>query len=236
MNILAVDTSGTGCSVALYSFGCLLAELNLRKNETHSKHLMSVISSIIQVSGTDISGIDAFAVTKGPGSFTGLRIGMSTIKGLALSMGKNVVGVSSLDALAYGAAVTGHKSICAMIDARKDEVFNANYTCENGVPVKMSDEELKGLSHLGEGVLKETLFVGSGAYRYRELIMKKAGELAFFADDFFNHIRAAVVALLGEKELKQSPLHSVSDVAASYIRKSDAEIHRDFKADKTAMV
>ena len=236
MNLLAVDTSGLGCSVAVTTEDRLLAELNLRNNETNSKHLMSIIESLLRIAGMKLSELDAFVVSRGPGSFTGLRIGLSTVKGLALSLGKPLVGVSSLDALAQGAVHMGQKNICAMIDARKDEVFTALYTADGPLLRKISEERLVGLADLARDIDEETLFVGSGAERYRDLIRERAGQLAVFQDDSFNHVRAEMVASLGFKEMARSATLDLSDISASYIRKSDAEIHRDIHEGKTAKV
>ncbi len=236
MNLLAVDTSGLGCSVAVTTEDRLLTELNLRNNETHSKHLMSIIESLLRIAGMKPPDIDAFVVSRGPGSFTGLRIGLSTVKGLALSLGKPLVGVSSLDALTQGIVHMGRKNICAMIDARKDEVFTALYTADGPLLRKISEERLVGLADLARDIDEETMFVGSGAERYRDLIRERAGQLAVFPDDSFNHVRAEMVAFLGFKETaRHMPLDN-SDISACYIRKSDAEIHRDIHEGKTAKV
>lgn len=236
MNLLAVDTSGLGCSVALSTGDRLLAELNLRNNETHSKHLMTIVESLMRVSGMNPSDIDALAVTRGPGSFTGLRIGLSTVKGLSLALGKQVVGVSSLDALARGISHMGQKNICAMIDARKDEVFTALYTADGPLLRKISEERLVGMADLATDIDEETLFVGSGAERYRELIQTRVGGRAVFPEDSFNHVRAEIVASIGFTELIDHAEQNSTDISACYIRKSDAEIHRDIHEGKTAKV
>ncbi len=101
MKILAVDTATKGCSVAVTENSILLTELTLVSSRTHSKHLMGMIETAFSMSGLTVNDIDGFAVTKGPGSFTGLRIGISAIKGLASAAGKPVAGVSTLDSLAF---------------------------------------------------------------------------------------------------------------------------------------
>ena len=108
MKILALDTATKTCSVALTDDGSLAAESTIIKNQTHTKHLMRLIHSVLEISGFGLSDMDGFAVTIGPGSFTGLRIGISTIKGLAQALGKPVVGISSLKALAWQGADPYH--------------------------------------------------------------------------------------------------------------------------------
>jgi tRNA threonylcarbamoyl adenosine modification protein YeaZ len=100
MKILAIDTATKSCSVAVTDDGSLSAELTTLKNQTHSKHLMELIHSVLEIAGFGVGDLDGLAVTIGPGSFTGLRIGISTIKGLAHALDKPVVGISSLKALA----------------------------------------------------------------------------------------------------------------------------------------
>ena len=100
MRILAVDTATRSCSVAVVDDRTVLAETTVMTDETHSKHLMCLIHQVIQISKIALEDLDGFAVTRGPGSFTGLRIGISTVKGLAASSGKPMVGISSLDTLA----------------------------------------------------------------------------------------------------------------------------------------
>ncbi len=100
MKILALDTATPSCSVAVTDGGTLCAELSSFKNQTHAKHLMDAIDSVLSIAGFGVDDLDGLAVTVGPGSFTGLRIGISTIKGLAHALDKPVVGISSLEALA----------------------------------------------------------------------------------------------------------------------------------------
>ncbi len=118
MKILALDTATKSCSVALTENGRLCAELTTLKDQTHSKHVMDLIHSVFEISGVSISDVDGFAVTIGPGSFTGLRIGISTIKGLAHAVGKPIVGISSLKALAWQ-CTDQNFLICPLLDARK---------------------------------------------------------------------------------------------------------------------
>ena len=126
MKILAIDTATMSCSAAIVADGLLRAELNTVTNQTHSKHLMDMIHTVCDMSEIKIAEVDGFAVTIGPGSFTGLRIGISTIKGLAWSLNKPVVGVSSLDAIAWQCDLSPYP-ICSLLDARKHEVYYCLY-------------------------------------------------------------------------------------------------------------
>ena len=124
MNILAVDTSANVAAAALVSGGKLLAESMLNNKTTHSEKLMPMIDFVLKNSGMDITDIDLFAVANGPGSFTGLRIGVSTVKGLAHAVNKPIVGISTLAGLAYNLFETDGL-ISPIMDARRSQVYNA---------------------------------------------------------------------------------------------------------------
>ena len=121
MRVLAVDTATYSCSVAITDGDRLLSETTLVSGETHSRHLASLIEALTQTAGLSLEQMEGFAVSRGPGSFTGLRIGISTVKGLAVAGNRPMVGVSTLAALAWQVGPTDHL-ICPMIDARRDEV------------------------------------------------------------------------------------------------------------------
>jgi len=124
MRILAVDTATKSCSVAIVEKESIIAETTLFIEQTHSKHLMKMIDTALNLSGLTVSELDGFAVTRGPGSFTGLRIGISSIKGFAMASGKPVVGVSSLDSLAMQCCFSPYL-VSPLLDARKGEVYYA---------------------------------------------------------------------------------------------------------------
>lgn len=226
MIILALDTSGTGCSVAVTDDESLVAEVNLRKNQTHSKHVMGMIDDVLRLTGMTLADVDGFAVCRGPGSFTGLRIGISTIKGLVTATGKKVVSVSSLDALVHGAQVLSGLQFCPMIDARKDEIFSARYTRKDGAVVKTTDEMLVGRDDLCKDFTDGILLFGSGAERYRDDIRLHMGNRVNFAPDPFHHVSAGSVAKLAFGAFTETPTDASTDIVPRYIRKSDAEINQ----------
>jgi tRNA threonylcarbamoyladenosine biosynthesis protein TsaB len=126
MRILSIDTATASCSVGVMNAERLLAEVTSEKKQTHSKHLMGMIDTAVRVAGVSLAEMDAFAVNIGPGSFTGIRIGVSTAQGLAMALSRPVVGVSSLEALARQAGMSNYL-ICPVLDARKNEVYAALY-------------------------------------------------------------------------------------------------------------
>ena len=130
MKILALDTSGTNCSVSIIDEDKVIADFNLNTGLTHSQTLMPLIDSMCKFSEIDLKDIDVFACSIGPGSFTGLRIGIATIKGFALSLNKKVIAVPTLVGLAYN--ITNFDGIiCSVLDARNDNVYAALFKYEN---------------------------------------------------------------------------------------------------------
>ena len=222
MKILAVDTATTSCSVGLLSGRQVLAEEVYTAGKTHSRHLMAIIQGLLgrcNCSPDDVKGI---AVTRGPGTFTGLRIGISTVKGLATALGVPVVGVSSLEALAYPLAWT-LRPVVAMIDARRGEIYHARYGCSpkagQGTPAARVDAPEVAADMLTDNVV----LVGSGAVLYRSLFADRIPGVQI-ADDPFHLIRAASVGLLAFERFERRDTDPVDALVPEYIRKSDAQI------------
>ncbi len=224
MRILAVDTATTSCSVAIVDNTSLLSEFTLAKEETHSKHLMDMIKAALRISGLNFSDLDGFAVTRGPGSFTGLRIGISTIKGLAVASEKPVVGVSSLEALAFQVSYS-RDLICPILDARRGEVYFSRYRFLNGHLKKQTKERVAPPDQAVEDLNESCLFVGNGALLYKEMILEKMGELASFAPLIKNTIRASTMAYLSMAKFENNDTDDIEKILPYYIRKSDAELN-----------
>ena len=164
MKILAIDASGIVASVAIASEDEMIAEYTIKNKKTHSQTLLPMIDKVLKFTETDIKDIDYIAVTEGPGSFTGLRIGAATAKGLAQACNIPIVSVSTLEALAYNVFETD-KLICSIMDARRDNVFGAIYVRENdGLEVIKEqaalpiEEMINELNRIGKNVI----FVGDG--------------------------------------------------------------------------
>jgi tRNA threonylcarbamoyladenosine biosynthesis protein TsaB len=223
MRILAVDTATISCSVAILDGASLTAEFTLNRKETHSKHLMEMIDTILKISGSDLSCVDGFAVTKGPGSFTGLRIGISTIKGLAAASGKPIVGVSSLEALAAQVPLSPDL-ICPLIDARKGEVYFSRYRFINGRLKQQSEEQVTRPENALDDLKESCLFVGNGALLYKDIIMEKLGTMASFAPMTHHTIRASAVAHLSMAKFSSKKTDKIENFSPHYIRRSDAEL------------
>lgn len=225
MRILAVDTASGSGSAAVSDGDHLLAEFTTARRETHSKHLMSIIDRVIHRAGLRLSDIDGFAVTRGPGSFTGLRIGIATVKGLALVTRKPVVGVSSLAALAMQAAQAPGE-ICAMLDARNQEVYFSRYRFENGCLESLSHERAATPMAAIATIREPCLFVGDGAVKYREMLADKLGPLAGFALPYQHVIRASIISYLSQSRFEGNQTDDVASLAPRYIRKSYAQMNK----------
>lgn len=223
MKILAVDTATKSCSVAIMDGETSLAEISLISVKTHSKHLMGMVKQVFELSGCHLSDIDGFAVTRGPGSFTGLRIGISAIKGLAMASGKSMVGVSVLDAFASQLSFTS-SLICPALDARKGEVYFALYrSCEGRLKKETEEQVLtpqKAISKINE----PCVFFGEGAKTYQKVIEEEKGELACFLSPSQNILRASTVALISMDRFKNDMADDIGEFVPHYIRKSDAEL------------
>ena len=222
MKLLAIDTSTMSCSVALLSDDRLLAESVFTGGKTHSVNLMPMIVQLLDRCGCRPLDVDAIGVTRGPGTFTGLRIGISTVKGLCLPTRAAVVGVSSLAALAF--PLTGaSRPVVVMIDARRQEVYWAQFQMGNNrlemtIPVSLSAPE-----KVADVLPKDALLVGSGALLYRSVFENRC-PLVTFADPSQHIIRGSSVGMLALKRLSRHDVDSIDTLEPEYIRKSDAQI------------
>ncbi|MFZ7126428.1 MAG: tRNA (adenosine(37)-N6)-threonylcarbamoyltransferase complex dimerization subunit type 1 TsaB [Desulfobacterales bacterium] len=225
MNILALDTATMSCSAAALVEGRLAAEIVDVSGETHSRHLMSMVDRVVEMTLGKVSGFDGFAVTCGPGSFTGLRIGISAIKGLAAATGKPVVGVSSLRTLAEQIPDTPHV-ICTLLDARRGEVYAAGFRYRNGRVVSIRPEAALSPEAAVDGISDSCLLVGDGARVYRERLEQILGAKAVFAPPSCHAIRASTVAFLALDGFRNGAQVDPAALVPVYLRESYADKRR----------
>ena len=228
MKILAVDTATRTCSVAVCIDDFLVSEINLFRRQTHSKHLLEMIHQAVSMSGEKLDGLDGFAVVRGPGSFTGLRIGLSCVKGLAYALCKPVVGVSSLEVLAFQAAGGHHDPalpICPLLDARKKEVYYSFFEIRDGKPVQKGGDMVDRPKNLPERIAGRCLFTGDGAMLYRDLLKDLFGDSALFAPPTLNYIRAHTAAVVALPRFSKFQNDQLASLVPQYVRKSDAELN-----------
>ena len=220
---LAIDTSTTTATVALLQNTETVVEIFVNSGKNHSFILMPITEQICKMADLPIEEIDLFVCTIGPGSFTGVRIGMSTVKGFALATGKPVVGVSTLEALAMN--LSGSRIIvCPMLDARKNQVYTALYRTDgNSAPEMMREETVTEIKCFLQSIDENVIFLGDGAGKYAKIIKDTLVEKAHFTIGINNHIRASMVGLLGEKKLRDGEWMDSISLMPKYLRPSDAE-------------
>jgi tRNA threonylcarbamoyladenosine biosynthesis protein TsaB len=232
MRILAADTSTMSGSFALLDGENIIAEWTLRSALTHNRRLLRAIDTLVREAGWDLPSIDGFAVASGPGSFTGLRIGMTTLKVLAWSLGKLYAAVPSLDALAFPLAFAAFP-ICSMIDARKNEVYCALYrTDEAGTPRIVMPHTVVSPGALVGTIRQTTIFVGDGWLLYKNRMKKKLGSLALEAPASNHLIRAGAIGELARRRFLRGESDDPRTSRPLYIRPSEAEIHFPHFAEK----
>ncbi|MBI5286315.1 MAG: tRNA (adenosine(37)-N6)-threonylcarbamoyltransferase complex dimerization subunit type 1 TsaB [Deltaproteobacteria bacterium] len=229
MKLLAIDTSTASGSIAIVEDGRLVAESTLHIKKTHAERLLPSLDHLLKVTDTSIEGINRFAVTVGPGSFTGLRIGVSTVKGLAWTLKKPVVGVSTLEALASNIPYS-NIPICPVLDARKREVYTAIYRWGvrasqevEGMEREMEESAIRP-EELVTRVKGPTIFLGDGLGVYGDMIKDNLGDLAIIAPSYLWHIRAAIVGWIGWLRFNRGLVDSPEVIRPFYIRPSEAEI------------
>jgi tRNA threonylcarbamoyladenosine biosynthesis protein TsaB len=229
LKLLIIDTSTSTCSVALTKNAELLAEYLLDSDITLSEQLLKNLDCILRSAGLVMDALDGIGVALGPGSFTGLRVGAATVKGLALATNKPVVGFSSLAMLAMNLPLAAYP-VCPMLDARKKEVYTALYRCGELPEVIISDCVSSPAVFL-DRITATTIFAGSGALKYRDLITAQLGEKAIFAPPQCHRPRASVGALLAHNAFLRGEAVPLSALNPVYIRPSEAEIARMGKSD-----
>ncbi len=226
--ILSIDTSTPCSSVALTAGtrknGEVVAALSLTGKVTHSRRLLSAIDWIMQESGVAWPEMRGIAVSLGPGSFTGLRIGMATAKGLAAAAEKVLLGVSTLDSLA--AKCVTNRLICSLLDARKKEVYAAFYRCNNdGLSDRIGDPVVLTPASLAAGINEPVLLVGDGARVYGDVLQAILQEKCMIAPAALHEPSAASLGMLAGELLERGLILDVAEGVPMYVRSSDAELN-----------
>jgi tRNA threonylcarbamoyl adenosine modification protein YeaZ len=223
MKILSIDSATECASCAVIDENKLLGEISLNHKKQHSVILMPMVDSLLKSLELTIKDIDGFVVSKGPGSFTGLRIGMSMIKGLSQGTNKPFVSVSSLDALAYNMSYTGG-IICPMLDALRDNVYTALYSFKNDKLIKLTDYMALHIDELIE-MLKQydcsVTFLGDAAMKFKSKLLKNFDK-NHFAPNHLNLVKASSLGELGLNLLSSGIRDELFSTAPIYIRKPQA--------------
>lgn len=229
MKLLVLDSSGLVASVALIEDDRLIAEYTTGNKLTHSQTLLPMLNEVIKRTSFEMEDIDAIAVAKGPGSFTGLRIGAATAKGLGLALNKPIVPVPTVDGLAYQLFGTS-RIICPMMDARRKQVYTGFYRFEGGEMKVLKEQCAQSVEDTLDQLRKyneSVIFLGDGVPVYHDEIMEKMGESAIFAPAHANRQRAAAVGALAQVYFAQGIYESADEFVPDYLRKSQAERERE---------
>ena len=228
MNICAIDCSSVSCSVCILQDGKVLSSVYQNTGLTHSQTLLVNIRFALQQAGMTVADMDQIAVTTGPGSFTGLRIGSATAKGLGLALGKPLIHIPTVDALAYNLA--GNRDIiCPLMDARRNQTYTGLYRfdgnqmeiikpqCAVGI-----DEIIAEVNKLGQAVV----FLGDGVAVFETYIHENCTVPYTFAPAHVNKQRAGAVAALGEIYYTEGKTETAEEHKPDYLRLSQAERER----------
>lgn len=234
MRILALDSSGLVATVAILEEDQTLAEYSVNYKKTHSQTLLPMLDEVVKMIEFDMSTIDAIAVSGGPGSFTGLRIGAATAKGLGLALHKPLIHIPTVDAMAYN--LYGNTGlICPIMDAKRNQVYTGIYRFENGVfqvvekQMAISLQELvEKLNHYNEKVT----FLGDGVPVYNKHLEMQLTVEHYFAPAHLNRQRAAAVGTLGMKYFEEGKIESAAEHTPDYLRLSQAEREKMEKSGK----
>ena len=231
MNILMIDTSGPACGVAISQNGKIVCELQLTSGKTHSQRVMPMVDRALEMCEMTIADIDLFGAVAGPGSFTGVRIGVSTVKALAHAAGKPCIGIDALEALA--ANITDFDGVvCPILDARAQQVYGAMFKA-GMPPVRLMEDEAEKLTLFldrVEAAGEDALFIGDGVEPCRKMIEERLGERAYFAPAQHLGLRAAsACALAAEYAKDEANLKDCMTLLPLYLRAPQAERERAAK-------
>lgn len=226
MLVLGIESSAGAASAAVAKDGALLGEFYMNTKQTHSQTLLPMTEALLNNLGLSCGEIDRFAVANGPGSFTGIRIGVACVKGMALPFNTPCCGVSTLEAIAYGGASCADSVLCAVMDARRDQVYNALFRLEEGRLIRLTEDRAVSIAQLDEECRPyggRLLLLGDGAALCHEHFAKWGARLA---PEAVRYQRAGSVALLAADKPALDP----AALLPLYLRLPQAE--RELKRKK----
>jgi tRNA threonylcarbamoyladenosine biosynthesis protein TsaB len=229
MMTLGIDTASPTGGVALaHKEKGLIGEIRLKTKRTHSEQVMRSVDYILDASGFRLDEIDFFTVTVGPGSFTGLRVGLSTVKGLSFATGKSVAAVSTLEAFAFSFPATSNL-ICPLLDARKKEVYGGIFRWSGEELSRIMHESVLDIGDIFGFITEDTIFAGNGAVMYRNVIIESVGARALFAPPHVMSPLPSALCILGFQKAEKGEFSDPVSLAPLYLRKSEAEIQAERK-------
>lgn len=225
MKILALDSSGLVASVAVVSEDELLAENTINHKKTHSQTLLPMLDEIVKMIEVDLKDIDAIAVAAGPGSFTGLRIGSSTAKGLGLALNKPIIAVPTVEGLAFNLYGTD-KLICPIMDARRNQVYTGLYEFNDTEFAVVEQQQAIGIDEIADKINqldRSVIFLGDGVEVYQDQLKTLMKVPYSFAPLHLSKQRAGAIAALGVIYFKKGLVEDADLHQPTYLRLSQAE-------------
>lgn len=231
MKILAIESSSLTASVAIVEDDVMVSEYTMNYKKTHSQTLLPMIDEMCHLTDYQLEEIDAIAVSAGPGSFTGLRIGSATAKGLGLALNKPLIHIPTVEAMAYNLCFATDY-IVPIMDARRNQVYTGIYKGMDGNIEEVEEQCITVIEELLEKVKKlqgKAIFLGDGVPVFREKIIAELGTQAAFAPAHMNRQRAGAVAELAKIYYRQGKLETAAEHAPDYLRLSQAERERKEK-------
>ncbi|MDD5952991.1 MAG: tRNA (adenosine(37)-N6)-threonylcarbamoyltransferase complex dimerization subunit type 1 TsaB [Oscillospiraceae bacterium] len=225
MNVLALDASAVSASVCVMEDGHILGDSFVNIKQTHSQTLMVMVQSLLETTGVSLSDIDLFGVSAGPGSFTGVRIGVACVKGMAMAQGKPCAGVSTLAAMAENLR-DSDGIVCAVMDARCQQVYNALFRVKQGVITRLSDDRPIAIASLAEeckGFSEPIYLVGDGAALCSRAEGFSALPQVRLVSEALRYQRASGVASCAMAMAQQGKTVSAGELSPIYLRLPQAE-------------
>ena len=228
MKLLGLDSSGLVASAAIVEDDNLLGEYTVNYKKTHSQTLLPMLDEVARMVELDLSTLDAIAIAGGPGSFTGLRIGSATAKGLGLALNVPIVNIPTVDALAYNLA--GHRDlVCPLMDARRNQTYTGLYRFNGNEMEILRAQCAVGIEEIMEEIIhrdQPVVFLGDGVPVFRDFIEGHLKMPYSFAPAHLNKQRAGAVAVLGMQYLAKGIVETAEEHAPEYLRLSQAERER----------
>ena len=225
MLVLGVETSTMQGGVALVGPQGLVSEYTLNVAATHSERLLPALDRMLRDAGLTLAGVNGLAVSIGPGSFTGLRIGLSTVKGLVYATGLPVVGVPTLEAMAWSVPYAD-TPVCPVLDARRQEVYAALFRFTGRRLERLMEDTALAPEALCERIQTPTLFLGDALGAYGELFGHRLGDRLLIPPAASRGARPACVAELGRQRLLRGERDQAASLVPRYLRPSEAELRR----------
>ena len=228
MRVLAIDSSGLVASIAVVEDDNMIAEYTINYKKTHSETLIPMLDEVKNMIKLDLDSIDAIAVAMGPGSFTGLRIGSATAKGLGLALDKPIIPVPTVDALSMNVCGSS-RLVCPIMDARREQVYTGLYRFEDNELIVVKEQcaiSVEELCSILENMGEEVIFLGDGVPVYKDMINDKLKIKHLYAPAHMSRQRAGALGVLAIKHFNEGRSESAALHKPEYLRLSQAERER----------